>query len=1648
MAGVMAVTQRWSRLVLAMVLAMVLVASVVHVPATAQGQGVDPQPGVDGDGAVDPNGSVDSNGAVDPTGADGPTPDGDADAPTDADDAQPDRGVTAQSAVPQSVELTLTKSVAPASVQPGEAVEYQLVASCSSLEQDCVGFTITDVLPDELEVSFLPTSNSRREVSFDPVTRELRVVYLIDLGNGEIGVPAGSSQAVAVGMRLPAQTPVPDATVITNVAEVVADGVPAVSDSAEVTAVIPVRLQPVATKTWQPSSAIAGSGAGSSITVGVRSASTSSTQVTDVAIADITEATFDRFDLTTVGTLDRFPDGADQVVVEVCTLAIGQACGDADWLATDPQTGGVPLVLTGPPGVDLAGVTAVRYRFANAGGGLLPFDPTAARVTFDVVLRDTLRSSGEPINPTSNERVSNCAVASADAVDPVAQAISPVACATFTILPGSVVVGADKVMFADNNGDFRADGAIVVGQNSGVTMKILGRNDSAFSVPFLRITEPAASTVTTFDNIDVEKLRVTFPAGATAAVLDVTCRSGPNPGPQTLTPPPTVAEPPVGCDGGGPPASVTVTFTGDDNGTPLIGPGATAGLDLFGRASGVTMADVGPTGLTNCASVQASSAPDGTGASTAGDCAVTPVQAPAPAVGNGSKSTRGVTTITPGQELDFTLSFRNTGNIAVSNVVLVDPVDPLAPGNPFDVVRLTDLRSLSASPARVIEVFDPDAGGGGGAYVAYNPADAASAERARGIRVTVTGNLAVDQVYRIGYSVLLRDGQPVGLDATPFRNCAAVGLSVASSSPFCSPFIRAELGGFGASLNKAIAPSQLLRPQPGLADQVATVRHQLANTGTSYLSQLSFTDVDPDFFDAVEFVGNVRVNFPVGANRVRVDVCTSAIACAADTFIQGTPTARTSPSLPAGVTPAQVKGVRVTFTNANGGFEILPVPNFPSRGLCPNATVCFAVKVLAYDKPGPDDPASREVVNTSTGEGRSALQPVGETFAIGPAAATLTVTEGVPSLGLAKGPDSNVGPGDVAPINLVVTNTGTNAVANPVVVDPLPDDLTFVEVMPGAAANEPYLITYTLPAGYLPPPSVEFVAVRGDPGQPPVPGCVDPNRVCRLAWSFPGWDLPPGGSITVQIGVALTPGVLAGDVITNTAGAAGDNDDLTCSTATSVTGDLAFGPGTFCTDAAVITTLAGDDFTDSKWVAADPALGWLTSAGERVPVGSPQCPSYAYGGVVYTRFPCQARVLPGQTIDYLVVGVNSGTNPLSQLVIVDGLPVQGDTGVLLANQARGTQWNNRPILASPVVNVEGYPGVTTGYATATFPGSGFCTANLNPPGNDTCPPEAFAAGPGPDATGFRTVVDFATDALLPPGGSVTLSWTMQAPATLATSLADPVAWNSFAYRPSFIEGDNTTRVLPATEPVKVGVAMPMGTFAVTKQVVGLPAGVPLDDFEFSYRCTVAMADGLVAPTAEGTFTIGDGDTFTSPRIPAASTCRVWETNTQGGVSNLDGEANAAVVDIVADEPAPTVEAVNTYDSGSLTIAKLVQWDDVPPVELPGDFVVEVVCAFPTVDDILPGYPLSVNLADGDATTITDLPAGAGCGVTETVTQGSMVTTMEPSNADAVEATTVVVIVDADDDADDDADGTTLTVRNTYTTGAIRLTKVLTGDASR
>lgn len=1488
--------------------------------------------------------------------------------------------------------------------EPGDEFEYNFSLSCSSIDEDCQDFVFSDIIPGGLEVdtSSLPNDTATRDVSYDPVTRELRIEFTEPIDNPVgVGWLAGSNMTFDLTVRVPIETDLVTGDVLSNTATVTAtNGDPATATS-DVTINIPRVVNPVTTKSFTDGSGIAGSGESTTIRLGVRNGSSTSAEVDELRVEDTTVATFEH--LNFVGaTVTAFPEGADTLRLSVCTLPSG-CPNELDWIVGTTTTSTTPPL---PPGVTPEQVTGVRVGFVSSTGADLPRSTQAGSVDVVMELRDTFRSSGLPLLPTNVIDISNCAAS--DAADSVLGRVEGgAACAPYRVIPDTLVLTASKSMFADTNGDGDRDAGefAVIGENSPVTAQVRVNNTSPFPISEIVITEPAGTAGNEFSKIDVETIRLTFPAGATSANVVVNYSNGSSTDNDYAS---GGAAIPVG-QAGATVTSIVVTYTGTDGaGEPTIGAGATAGLDLHGPLNaGVTNDDL-PTGtspgVVNCAGVEGDAGRgDGTGTYAGTACTTMPVELPRSSA-TGVK-TVSQTNVPEGQPISFVLRVTNNGNVPLIDPTVADPPtlpdgtpDPSRP-NPFDSLQLV---SASVTPTSgiapvVIEIYVA------GAWVTYTPALASQAE---GVRARMTGELNPTQAFNLNLVTQRRAGIA---DGVPILNCFGVtaGGDYTPVDPWCSPEITTGDAASGATLNKSITPTELPVFVPGLPQQTAAVQVRTRNTGNLSARTMQIIEDDADFFDAFNFVSFGSVQAPGGANRITVD------AFVGGAWVAGLPTPTGSPSLPAGVAVANVRGLRFTFSStstANDGFVIPPCTATSCDGVV-NFNVA-ARTALASD---PETaPPLGDYVNTIGGNFVTRLDSPGSSTPIPPNSATIELVEGSPRIDVNKGPEAQtIAPGDLATFNLTVTNNGTANLPDLVVVDPIPAGLEFDDTFAGDG-GQPFTATATgLPADFPPLPAAVFE-------QNPDP--VDPSRVGQLRWSFPDWDLPPGATVTITIRARLAPGVTAGQVISNTMAAGSTVEGLACTPPDPTSTDGTYGPGTFCTDSAQVTARAGASFSARKWVAGDPSLGWWSprAGGEIVPTGGGGCPVLNVGGVLYTSNPCIALVNPGDPFDYVLRVTNAGTEPATRMRLIDRLPVAGDTGVLGA--PRGTEWDNRPTIATaPVVT-------GPGTATVTYTTGAICNADLtlNGPG---CPAGSWSPGFTTAATGFQVDVGFATP--LPPGQGITIAFGMTAPPEI-THVSDPtIAWNSFAHAEATQMGSGSERILPPIEPIKVGIATFYGDLELEKLIGENPAGLPVEGlaYTFSYECTVS---GTVV--TDGDIDVTPGTPSTVADISAGAECSVWETGTNGGIPTAT-ETDPVVVTIEAgtpQQPAVVTAAItNDFPMTTFTVAKTVS-GDVLDVFTGGPFAVTVDCSY--LDTSLPGFPVDIELTDGNSEQY-DVPVGATCTSVETDNAGAHSVTYDPAAAGG-DAGSVVLTADATTND--------IEVTNDYLDGALVILKDVTG----
>jgi len=178
----------------------------------------------------------------------------------------------------------------------------------------------------------------------------------------------------------------------------------------------------------------------------------------------------------------------------------------------------------------------------------------------------------------------------------------------------------------------------------------------------------------------------------------------------------------------------------------------------------------------------------------------------------------------------------------------------------------------------------------------------------------------------------------------------------------------------------------------------------------------------------------------------------------------------------------------------------------------------------------------------------------------------------------------------------------------------------------------------------------------------------------------------------------------------------------------------------------------------------------------------------------YTKYPDTGTTSPGGTADYRLVVKNTGNVVLKNVVVIDILPIVGDTAVT-STTPRDSQWT--PFLAAPV---SAPAGVTVEYSIESNP----CRDEMGTPAPFPagCAAPNWSAVPPVDITTVRSLRFNFGSLTLGPLDEFELSWPMRAPVGAPSN--GEIAWNSFGVVAT--RNDNNSPLLP-TEPVKVGIAL-------------------------------------------------------------------------------------------------------------------------------------------------------------------------------------------------------------------------------------------------
>lgn len=223
-----------------------------------------------------------------------------------------------------------------------------------------------------------------------------------------------------------------------------------------------------------------------------------------------------------------------------------------------------------------------------------------------------------------------------------------------------------------------------------------------------------------------------------------------------------------------------------------------------------------------------------------------------------------------------------------------------------------------------------------------------------------------------------------------------------------------------------------------------------------------------------------------------------------------------------------------------------------------------------------------------------------------------------------------------------------------------------------------------------------------------------------------------------------------------------------------------------------------------------------------------------------------------------------------------------------------------------------------------------------------------------------------------------------------------------------------------------------GSIAVSKLVTGEGASFAPDSFTATVTCTWNGAD-VPLPDGGAVVLDGNGDPVVIDDIPTGSVCQAVETGDSGAttVTNPDPVT-------IAEGETGALQIVNDYELTGFAVTKEV--DNGGAVDQNGDpiaystvFSFEASCTYLGAE-VLPSADQQFDLVGGGEKVFTGLPVGADCTVTETATGGATSVSVNGDDTDTFDFT---LLPGADAQV-------TVAFVNHFTVGSIQITKNVTG----
>jgi len=407
-----------------------------------------------------------------------------------------------------------TPDAATSALIPGQAVTFTFGVACSSLDTDCIGLEINDVIPAPLVIQGVDDYNdvdTPYEWSIDPATNSFRVKSTVQLDAGRVGLQAGRGFEFNVTATVPTDLDVKwnDKTV-TNTAYMTVENVDSnLEDSADVKfAVVNTPKASIAKSVTRDGDPITGTIAGitgRTVDFDIVATNASNGAVDELVVQDPLDPVEDPFHFLDVTGLSGvvFPEGADRVRVDYYA-------GSA-WV-----NGSASATAALPSGVDPATIKGLRFTFTSSDPATRIARGAEAKLTIETVLNSEVGTiaANETVHNVASTKVTSGSLfhtAQDDATVTIRKA--NVAVETVKAFSQSSVIGGrdvDVALTTTNTGDFSAKSLTVVEPKAGE--KNLREQGIPFSGWILPVDDDNDGTY--------EVLGTEWPAGATSVAVE------------------------------------------------------------------------------------------------------------------------------------------------------------------------------------------------------------------------------------------------------------------------------------------------------------------------------------------------------------------------------------------------------------------------------------------------------------------------------------------------------------------------------------------------------------------------------------------------------------------------------------------------------------------------------------------------------------------------------------------------------------------------------------------------------------------------------------------------------------------------------------------------------------------------------------------------------------------------------------------------------------------------------------------------------------------------------------------------------------------------------------------------------------------------